>query len=108
MRRLFFLLFGLLLLFVAGCGNSGKQNQTAQEPAGEIRLTEVTFQVGGMHCEMCEASITKGVGELAGVDSVKATLNDSTAFVRFDPGKTSETEIIAQIEKRGYKVKGRL
>jgi len=57
-----------------------------------------------MHCDDCEASIAKGVNELAGIDSISANHEDSTAFVRFDSNKTSLKDISKAIEGRGFVV----
>ena len=45
------------------------------------------------------------VNELEGISFVKASLNDSTAIVKFDASKTDLAQIEKAIEKRGYKVK---
>ncbi len=68
-------------------------------------MVEDTFNIGGMHCDMCVTSIEKGVNELAGIDFVKASLEDSTAIVRFDQSKTTRTDIEKAVQKRGYSVK---
>ena len=100
------ILIGLLSFFVFSCQSGKKQGN--ENTAKQETFAEVSFQVSGMHCDMCVASIEKGVGQLAGVDSVKAILNDSLAYVRFNPGMVSEDEISKTIELRGYKVKGKL
>lgn len=61
-----------------------------------------------MPCAMCEASNDKGIAQLSGVDSVSATLNDSFAYVKFNPELVSEDEITKTIELRGYNVKVKL
>ena len=58
-----------------------------------------------MHCDMCVASIKKGVTELDGVVSVEVSLNDSTAVVSFDKSKVEQAKIEKAIEKRGYSIK---
>ena len=95
----------ILFLVLVGCQGGPKADKAATAPS--VEFTEVTFEVSGMHCDMCVASIEKGVSQLTGVDSVKAVLNDSLAFVRFDAGMVSEAEISKAIETRGYKVKGK-
>lgn len=95
----------LLLAFVFTLAISCGQKQ-AKEPQA-IQATapvELVYQVEGMTCDHCEMSIQKGVNELKGITTVEADHEDSTTRVVFDPTKTSEKEIIAAIEKRGYKV----
>jgi Cu+-exporting ATPase len=98
------LLFGVILVFFA-C-QSGNQKQQSEAPAtGAVQVTEITINIGGMHCENCVASVTKGINELEGIDSVAVTLADSTAFVMFDPSKADVEKISKAIEARGYTVK---
>lgn len=103
MKKLFFL--AIILVFVS-C-NSGTKN-TNSEPELEAVKPEMlvtTVNIGGMHCEMCVASITKGVNELEGVASVDVNLSDSSAVVSYDASKLDLVEIEKAIEKRGYSVK---
>lgn len=102
MRTLIFIL-GIFLL--VSCGQGNKQQNEGESATEQVALTEVTLQIGGMHCDMCVASIEKGVGAVEGVDFVKAQLNDSTAVVRFSESETNLDEIKTAVEKRGYSVK---
>lgn len=101
MRTLIFI-FGIF--FLVSCGGQKKQTEGNDTPV-QVTLTEVKLNVSGMHCDMCVASIEKGVGAVEGVDFVKAELSDSTALVKFNEAETSLAEIKQAIEKRGYKVK---
>lgn len=99
------LLFSVLIIILWSC--SGRTGSTTQkEAAGDVVMSEVVIPVRGMFCAMCEASIEKGVSALAGVDSVKAVLNDSLAFVRYNPELVTEDDIKKAIISRGYKIKG--
>lgn len=103
MRTLFFLLG---IIFLVSCSQGNKQQNGGDEsPAEPVALAEITLQIGGMHCDMCVASIEKGVGAIEGVEFVKAQLSDSTAVVRFSESETNLAEIKAAVEKRGYSVK---
>jgi copper chaperone len=101
--RIVFFLIGIFLLISCNQGNNRQNEKNGTEL--QIALTEVTLQIGGMHCEMCVASIEKGVGAVEGVELVKAELDDSTAVVKFNNAQTNLTEITQAIEKRGYTVK---
>jgi len=98
------LIFVLGLFFIVSCGGQKKQNN-GNNSSVQVALTEVTLNVGGMHCDMCVASIEKGVGAVEGVEFVKAELSDSTAVVKFNEAETSLAEITQAIERRGYTVK---
>lgn len=105
MKKLFYLF--VLLIFVS-C-QSGTKNQENTEPADKpVEIVETTLNVQGMHCDMCVTSIEKGVNELEGIQFVKASLNDSTALVKFDASKTDLVEIEKAIVKRGYSIKKEL
>ena len=97
----------LLLIAIFSCRNSSNE-KAATDSAVQTEIVEVKLRVSGMHCEMCEQSVNKGVKELEGIEFVEASLADSMATVRYDKSKTNESEISAQIEKRGYKVKGEI
>ena len=98
MKKLLFILLAAGLL--AACNSAPK-------PAAQPVMVENHLRVEGMHCDDCEASIAKGVNELAGIDSISANHEDSTAFVRFDSNKTNLAEITKAIEERGFQVKSK-
>jgi copper chaperone len=99
-------LFYLTLVFVfAACNSANKPAQSEQPVVTAVALTEAKLHVSGMHCENCVASVTKGINELEGIDSVAVTLTDSTAFVLFDPSKADVEKIAKAIEARGYTAK---
>jgi len=94
------LFIALAALALGACNSPQKSADKAQAPV----IVEAKLKVEGMHCDDCEASIAKGVNELAGIDSISANHEDSTAFVRFDSNKTSMKDISKAIEDRGFVV----
>lgn len=101
------IIYGCALVVMAACTPGQKpaaEIPAAQVSAQDTEAKEQTFHVEGMTCDHCEMSIAKGVGELNGIISVKANHQDSTAQVSWNATETGEDEIIAAIEKRGYKV----
>lgn len=99
MKKLFYLF--VLLGFVA-C-NSGTQKST--EVAQPEQIVEATIDIGGLHCDACVTSVEKGVNTLNGIETVKVTLADSTAIVKYNASAVSIDEIEKCIEKRGYTIK---
>ncbi len=96
----------LAIAFLMSCQSANKeQKQDAETHVETAALVEKTISISGMHCDMCVASIEKGVGEVEGVQSVVASLSDSTAVVQFNANETSVGAIQQAIEKRGYNVK---
>lgn len=82
--------------------NQQKGNSTNSE---NNALRQEVLNIGKMHCEMCVASIEKGLESVEGVEYVKVKLEDSTAIVQFDDAKTNLAELKKTIEQRGYILK---
>ncbi|WP_320111465.1 heavy metal-associated domain-containing protein [Draconibacterium orientale] len=99
MKKLLYLF--ILVGFVA-C-NSGTQKTT--EVAQPEQIVQSSIAIGGLHCDACVASVEKGVNSLSGIESVKVTLADSTAIVKYNASTVSIDEIEKSIEKRGYTIK---
>jgi copper chaperone len=97
MKKLFFLI--IVFAFVSCQSNSKKTEPNV------VEIVETTVNISGLHCDMCVASVEKGVSELAGIASVVVSLTDSTAIVKFDPSKTDLAMIEKTIVKRGYSIK---
>jgi copper chaperone CopZ len=90
----------LAVLTFSACNSPQKTAEKTQAPV----MVEAKLKVEGMTCDECEASIAKGVNALAGIDSISANHEDSTAFVRFDSNKTNIKDISKAIEGRGFVV----
>lgn len=103
MARIFLVVI-LALFFGCQSGNKKQTDNNATE-GKEAALVEKSISIGGMHCDMCVASIEKGINQLEGVESVTASLSDSTALVVFDESKVGLDQIEQAIEQRGYNVK---
>lgn len=96
------------VLFIAFIGLAVTACSPKQKPANKEKtpvVVEMKLKVDGMTCDHCEASIATGVNLLAGIDSISANYEDSTAFVRFDSTKTNLKEISEAIASRGFEVK---
>lgn len=100
MRKLLFI--AVISIAVASCS---PKKQSADKDKAPAVLVEMNLKVEGMTCDHCEASIATGVNLLAGIDSISANHEDSTAFVRFDSNKTNLKEISEAITQRGFVVK---
>lgn len=98
------LIIGFLVFL--GCQSANKEKDDSDgTPIDTPLLVEKTVHIGGMHCDMCEASIEKGISELDGIEYVEASWNDSITLVKYDENVTSREDIEKAIEKRGYSVK---
>ena len=94
-----FILIAALALSIAAC----TPKQAPKEKAAPV-MVEANLKVEGMTCDECEASIATGVKAIAGIDSISANHEDSTAFVRYNASETDLAKITAAIEGRGFVV----
>lgn len=64
---------------------------------------KIILAVEGMTCTSCEHHIESEVSKVSGVSSVKASYQNKSTTVEFDPLKVDEAKIIATINGTGYK-----
>ena len=95
------LLMVLVLLGVMAC-NTEKQKEENTQP---VEMAEATLMISGLHCDMCTASVEKGLKHLDGVAEAKVTLQDSMAIVRYDAALVTTEDLKDAVKKRGYEVK---
>lgn len=111
MKRIFILSAAATMLYaisqVCGCEDSCSAN--AQKLAltdiikGEVKT--VTLKITGMTCGGCANHISASLKKLDGVLEHEVKFPGDVATIKYDPGKTSEKDIIVAIEKVGkYKV----
>lgn len=71
----------------------------------ESNVQTVTYDIVGMTCTGCEATVSNAAHQVEGVLEVKASYDTQTATISFDKSKV-ETELIKQaINKTGFTVK---
>jgi copper chaperone CopZ len=95
----------ILFIFFVSCQNVKNNKGESSGNQSEAIINEEVLNIGKMHCEMCVASIEKGLKGLEGVEFVKVDLEDSTAFIKYNTAKTNVVEFKKVIEKRGYILK---
>ncbi len=63
-------------------------------------MTTITYSIPAMHCMHCTHTVESEVGELQGVQSVKADLGTKNVTVTFQPpaDDTSIRALLAEIE----------
>ena len=62
----------------------------------------VVLSVPGMNCAACPITVRKALGKVAGVQSVKATLEPPEAVVTFDDATTSIEKLTEATKGAGY------
>ncbi|TVQ88706.1 MAG: copper chaperone [Bacteroidetes bacterium] len=78
------------------------ENNERTEQVSEENLTELKLTVYGMTCSGCEALVNRKVGELQGVESVKASHVNEEVYIVYDKSKIPESLIAETIEEAGY------
>ena len=106
-------IFYILVLLIVSCTSKNPEKKTVSqsedtkvEMANE-NLSNISFQVDGMTCEIgCAARIKKKVASMEGVALSKVNFEAKTAYISFDPATTSFENVKATIESLGddYKV----
>ena len=66
-------------------------------------MSETQLNIEGMTCSSCAAAIEKGVGKLEGVTLASVNLASETLALEFDQQHVDVNQVIAKIEKLGYK-----
>ena len=64
---------------------------------------KLELQIGGMHCASCSAAVERGLNKLEGVYKPAVNLATEKATLQYDSEKINAAEIIAAIEKIGFK-----
>src|SRR3989338_10690094 len=74
-------------------------------PAQELNAqgVQMDIPVEGMTCFTCETTVQSAVSKLPGIYDVKASAKEKTAWVSYDPKKTSPEHIITAINETGFK-----
>lgn len=62
------------------------------------------FNVVGMSCEHCRATVQRALEEVGGVCSVEIDLETGAANVEAEPGATSQDTLTRAVEAAGYQV----
>src|SRR3989338_7698432 len=89
---------------VGGIVSQQKEKTVLSEPKQvPEKEKRVTFRLSGMHCTSCAGIITKSLKKLPGIAEAQVSFTSEKALVSFDPHQTSESTIIAQIKKAGYR-----
>lgn len=71
-------------------------------PTTKAHSSPFALAVEGMTCGHCKARVEKTLGALDGVSEIVVDLEDGTARVALDDGKTSIAQVTAAISAAGY------
>jgi copper chaperone CopZ len=93
------LFIGLNLYTYAGQRLKGEQAPGA-EPSGKA---QIILPVEGMTCFACEITVEKALASLEGVEKADAKVTQKSVTVVYDPQKVSVEELIAAVNRTGYR-----
>jgi copper chaperone CopZ len=65
-------------------------------------MQTMSFDIRGMNCGGCTASVQHAIGRLAGVVDVTVTLRPGVATVRLHPDRVKPEQIVQAVAKRGF------
>ncbi|MGF6147768.1 putative mercuric reductase [Kingella potus] len=67
-------------------------------------METVTLNIGGMTCGGCVKSVSRILEGVAGVESVRVSLEENKAVVSYDPAATDPAALAEAVEDGGYDV----
>ena len=70
------------------------------------KIIKTKFQVSGMHCNGCSASIGRALNRLDGIEKAEADFQKGSTDVSYNEKLITKEKIIETIENLGYKVEG--
>ncbi len=70
-------------------------------------MNTVTFKVEGMHCGGCAETLQALLARSAGVQKAAASFDEGEARVLYDSQTVTEEQLVAVVEKAGFRVAGR-
>jgi len=87
------------------CPASAAAKDTCTAARSE-KLAQVEYKISGMSCAACEDKLTKAVAKLDGVSEPSACSKSGKAVMAIDAKKVKDQQLLAAIEKAGFKVEG--
>ncbi|MBL4578268.1 MAG: cation transporter [Flavobacteriales bacterium] len=89
---------------VCGCGSCESKAATPNEFGYAIGGEKtVTLKITGMTCSGCANHVSIALSKVEGIISEDVSYPGDRNTITYDPDKTSEQDIIAAIEKTGYR-----
>ena len=65
-------------------------------------MREETYDISGMHCAACSASVERVTRKLPGVERSDGNLTTEKMTIRYDETKVTPEQIVAKVEKAGF------
>jgi len=100
MKKLSFIILSTAL-FLFSAQLQAQESSASQSQ--EVQKKEVKLKITGMTCAGCSNGVHKALSSAVGVIEDDVSYPGDTFTITYDAKKTNETDIIAVIEKLGYK-----
>ena len=65
-------------------------------------MREEKYDISGMHCAACSASVERVTRKLAGVERSEVNLTTGIMTILYDEAQTTQEQIVAKVEKAGF------
>lgn len=102
-RRVSGLIVVLLgVMFLPSLTIAGSKGHATKEQSA-VAMKEIILPIEGMSCVACVARVKKELSAMPGVSAVNVDLVKRNARIRFDPKRVSAPQIVAAVNKLGYK-----
>ena len=80
----------------------------AAETAAPAKFTKVEYKIDGMTCAGCSIKVNNALTQIKGVKVEKVCHEGNVAAVSYDRSKVKDRDVIAAINKTGFKVKAEM
>lgn len=98
----------LIVVLFVGLNLYTYMSQSWASPSRQVQASgesaSVVIPVEGMTCFTCELTVESSLKRLPGVQSADARVNDKVVYVSYDPTQIRPEDLIAAINKTGYRV----
>ena len=71
-------------------------------PKGGKTMREEKYDITGMHCAACSASVEKVTRKLPGVERSEVNLTTGIMTICYDEAQVGQEQIVAKVEKAGF------
>ncbi len=94
---------GYVIAHTSGASCCAPRVAHAEAAPPSATAKSVTLHIEGVSCASCAVGIKRALRALEGVSDVQMT--DKSAVVQYDPAKLSPAQMIAAVEKVGFKAR---
>lgn len=65
-------------------------------------MREEKYDISGMHCAACSASVERVTRKLPGVERSEVNLTTGIMTIAYDESQCTQEQIVAKVEKAGF------